>query len=110
MKGAVETMMGILMLAWMAVFGTLYITASLNTQQAQRYHAAVVAEIEASGLADSVIESCKEQAIKNGYGSLDVKKIQTIYGYPCALVELDYRYTIPVLDLLLDHHIKGYAR
>ena len=90
-------MMGLLMLAWMAVFGT-------------RYHAAVVAEIEASGLADSVIESCKEQAIKNGYSSLDVKKIQTIYGYPCALVELDYRYTIPVLDLLLDHHIKGYAR
>ena len=62
------------------------------------------------GFRASVIESCKEQAIKNGYSSLDVKKIQTIYGYPCALVELDYRYTIPVLDLLLDHHIKGYAR
>lgn len=55
-------------------FWDAYITASLNTQQAQRYHAAVVAEIEASGLADSVIESCKEQAIKNGYSSLDVKK------------------------------------
>ena len=41
MKGAIETMIGILVLTFMAVLGTSYITASLNTQRAQNYHASV---------------------------------------------------------------------
>ena len=35
MKGAVETMMGMIMIAFMAVLSAAYIMASLNTQSAE---------------------------------------------------------------------------
>ena len=38
MKGAIETMVGVVLIAFMAVLSTAYISASLNTQKAQAYH------------------------------------------------------------------------
>lgn len=67
MKGSIETMLGIILLAFMALLGTSYITASLTTQKAQNYHAAVVAELEASDFSTSVVSSCKTKAKDNGY-------------------------------------------
>lgn len=110
MKGAIETMIAIVLVAFMAVLGTTYITASLNTQNAQNYHSAVVTEIEASDFADSVITSCKAKAIDNGYAALDIKKTQSASGQSYAKVTLKYNYTIPILNLLLTHEIIGYAR
>ena len=72
MKGAVETMIGMIMIAFMAVLSTAYITASLNTQKAQNYHSAVMAEVEAGDFSEAVIQSCKEKAVDNGYTSLAI--------------------------------------
>lgn len=110
MKGAIETMIGVVVLAFMALLGTAYITASLNTQSAPKYHAAVVTEVEASDFADSVIASCETTARDNGYTNLEIKKMQNVSGNPYAKVTLTYDYTIPILDLLLEHEIVGYAR
>lgn len=110
MKGAIETMIGVVVLAFMALLGTAYITASLNTQSAQKYHAAVVTEVEASDFADSVIASCETTARDNEYTNLEIKKMQNVSGNPYAKVTLTYDYTIPILDLLLEHEIVGYAR
>ena len=80
MKGAIETMIGVVVLAFMALLGTAYITASLNTQSAQKYHAAVVTEVEASDFADSVIASCETTARDNGYTNLKLKRCRTYPG------------------------------
>ena len=42
MKGAIETMVGVVLIAFMAVLSTAYISASLNTQKAQAYHSTVI--------------------------------------------------------------------
>lgn len=110
MKGAVETMIGAVIIALMAVLSTAYITACLNTQRAQNYHAAVVGEIEAADFADAVIESCKDKAKENKFTDLAVQKISTISGRSCAKVTLTYEYTVPLLNLFLEHRITGYAR
>ena len=111
MKSASETMVGVIVLAFMAILGTSYITASLNTQRAQNYHSAVVSEIEASNYANDVIQDCKEKAIENGYNALTIDKKTTLSGNSYAKVTLDYSYSIPILNMIgLEHEIVGYAR
>ena len=66
--------------------------------------------MEASDFADSVIASCETTARDNGYTNLEIKKMQNVSGNPYAKVTLTYDYTIPILDLLLEHEIVGYAR
>ena len=46
MKGAIETMVGVVLIAFMAVLSTAYISASLNTQKAQAYHSTVVQRLK----------------------------------------------------------------
>lgn len=111
MKGAIETAIGIIMLAFMGVLGASYVTVSLNTQRAQNYHSAVVQELENSDYATDVIESAKRQAIENGYGELKIeKKTSSKTGESYAKVTLPYRYSIPILGIKWDHEIVGYAR
>lgn len=110
MKGAVETMMGIIMIAFMAVLSTAYITASLNSQSAQNYHSAVIAEVEAGDFSENVISGCRENALKNGYADLAINTMTSANNEKYAKVTLTYNYTIPILDLLLKHQIVGYAR
>lgn len=110
MKGAVETMIGIIMIAFMAVLSTAYITASLNTQKAQNYHSAVVAEVEAGDFSEVVIQDCKDKALENGYANLAIEPLISTESGKYAKVTLTYDYTLPVLDLFLEHEIVGYAR
>lgn len=111
MKSAIETMIGIVVLTFMAVLGTSYITASLSTQRAQNYHTAVVQELENSNFAQSVIDSEKAKATANGYDGvvIDVftnSENNTTY----AKVTLPYKYGIPILGQSRNHEIVGYAR
>ena len=110
MKGAIETAFGIIVMAFMVIVGTSYITASLNTQRAQNYHSAVVAEIEASDFSDDVISELKTKAKNNGYTSLTINKQTSTSGKEYAEVVLDYKYNIPILAMFMDHEIVGYAR
>lgn len=110
MKGAVETMIGMIMIAFMAVLSTAYITASLNTQKAQNYHSAVMAEVEAGDFSDVVIQNCEEKAVENGYTSLRIEPLVSSGSGKYAKITLNYDYTIPILDLFLEHEIVGYAR
>lgn len=110
MKGAVETMIGIVLIAFMAVLSTGYIIASLNTQKAQNYHSTVTAEIEASDFAPEVIADCIEHAKQNGYSNLEIEPITGAEGRSYARIVLTYDYTIPLLNMLLTHQITGYAR
>ena len=110
MKGAVETMMGMIMIAFMAVLSAAYIMTSLNTQSAQNYHSAVVAEVEAGDFTDPVIRSCRQKALENGYTDLLVEPMTSVDSGKFAKVTLTYDYTLPVLNLFLEHQIVGYAR
>lgn len=110
MKGAIETMVGVVLIAFMAVLSTDYISASLNTQKAQAYHSTVVTEIEASDYNAEVLEKCKKKALENGYENLDIQVVTSAAGSKYAKVTLAYRYTIPLLNMLLEHQITGYAK
>jgi len=107
MKGAIETFTAIVMIALMVVLSICCISASLNTRYAQNYHAAVVSEIEASNFSQEVIDACEQKALDNGFTKLEVV---TMGDLDLAEVTLNYRYSIPILNALLEHEIVGYAR
>ena len=112
MKGAIETMVGVVLIAFMAVLSTAYISASLNTQKAQAYHSTVVTEIEASDYNAEVLEKCKKKALENGYENLDIQVVTSAAAITSRVhtKALAYRYTIPLLNMLLEHQITGYAK
>jgi hypothetical protein len=110
MKSAVETMTGMIVIAFMAVLSTAYLMTSLNTQKAQNYHSTVVAELESGDFSPIVVQSCKEKALENGYTDLVIESLVSVKSEKYAKVTLVYEYTIPVLNLTMEHQIAGYAR
>ena len=116
MKSAIETFMGIIIITLMAVIATCYITASIDTRHAQNYHAGAIAEIEASNHAESVISDCVAKAKENGFTYKDgagnevsgLETNKTAMGV--TEVTLKYHYTIPFLNIFLEHKLVGYAR
>lgn len=113
MKGSIETFVGIIMIALMVVFSSIYISAAMNTRNAQDFHSAVISEIEASNFSQEVIDSCIVKAKNNGFvkdngsSGLEVVKMGDM---DLAEVTLTYRFSIPFLNALLNHEIVGYAR
>lgn len=110
MKSAIETMTGIIVITIMTVIGTSLITASLNTLNAQNYHAAVIQEIEESNYAPAVIENCKKTAKENKFKNLEITVKESTNGKKYAKVVLEYNYSIPILNMFMDNRIPGYAR
>lgn len=92
-------------LVLMTVFVSIGIlSAQVDIQNAQDYHAAVVNEIENSNHSPSVIAACKQEAANNGY-TLE------IVSYPnTTKVILKYKYTVSFLNIQSDKQIEGYAR
>ncbi|MGN0672808.1 MAG: hypothetical protein ACI4KJ_00010 [Anaerovoracaceae bacterium] len=106
MKSAIETFMGIILIVLVVIISTCYITASIDTRHAQNFHASVISEIEASNHAESVVTECVNKAKENGFTELKVNDTAT----GISEVTLSYHYTIPFLDIFLEHKIVGYAR
>ncbi|MFR5030343.1 MAG: hypothetical protein ACLUCI_03225 [Blautia hansenii] len=110
MKSAIETMIGMIVMAMLALVGTSYLIASINSATAQKFHSSVVQEIEASDFSPVVIEKCEKRAKENGYNSLAITTLETVNGEEYAEIVLDYKYAVPLLNQVMDHTITGYAR
>lgn len=103
-------MIGIIIMAMTALIGTSYLVASLNSMSAQKFHSAVVSEIEASDFSPTVIAACEKKAKENGFNNLTVTTLESVKGNDYAEVVLDYNYSIPLLNQVMEHQIVGYAR
>lgn len=116
MKLSIEIFVNIIIITLTALLGTCYITASLNIQNAQNFHASVITELEASDFSESVAGSCVTNALSNGYqkadgsSGLEIKAVSMSDNKKIAEVKLAYDYSIPFLNLFLKHEIVGYAR
>lgn len=88
-----------------------FISAAFNKSDAVNYKADVIAEIENSNFNDKVIQSCIEEAEKNGY-ELTVNKevLNRTEDKVIAEVVLKYDFKIPILNINNEHQTRGYAR
>lgn len=110
MKGAIETMVATVIVAFMVVVSTAYIMVSLNVTKAQKFHAQVIASVESSDFSGTVIANLERDARENGYDGLKIEVMDNLGGSPYAKVTLDYGYQIPVLRLDMKYDMVGYAR
>lgn len=106
-----KTYLGIFFLLVTGMVGIGVVTAGIQSANARNYHADVISEIECSNFNEEVISSCRRQAKEAGYG-LEVKTM--VYNpqdnAKVAEVILQYEYAIPVLNLVTDHQVRGFAK
>ncbi|MCI9527245.1 MAG: hypothetical protein HFH37_10060 [Lachnospiraceae bacterium] len=106
-----KTYLGIFFLLVTGMVGIGVVTAGIQSANARNYHADVISEIECSNFNDAVISSCRQQAKEAGY-ELVVKTM--VYNSQehtkMAEVILHYEYAIPVLNLVTDHQVRGFAK
>ncbi|MCI9445881.1 MAG: hypothetical protein HFH36_00540 [Lachnospiraceae bacterium] len=111
--------MGQIMKAYLGIFfllvtgmvGIGVVTAGIQSANARNYHADVISEIECSNFNDAVVASCKQQAQEAGY-QLVVKTMDVNVQEHAKVAEviLHYEYAIPVLNLVTDHQVRGFAK
>lgn len=106
-----KTYLGIFFLLVTGMVGIGVVTAGIQSVNARNYHADIISEIECSNFNDAVVSSCRQQAEEEGY-DLQVKTMAyDLQGHArIAEVILDYEYAIPVMNLVTDHQVRGFAK
>ncbi len=111
MGQVMKTYLGIFFLMLMGLIGIGVVTAGIEVNAARNYHADVISEIECSNFNLNVVNACKIQAKNKGYQLVvtdmvyDIEKNQRM-----AEVVLSFQYAIPILNLISEHEVRGFAR
>lgn len=106
-----KTYLGIFFLLVTGMVGIGVVTAGIQSANARNYHADIISEIECSNFNDAVVASCRQQAKEAGY-ELQVKTLNydAMGHVKMAEIILNYRYAIPILNLVTDHQVRGFAK
>lgn len=111
MGQVMKTYLVIFFLMLMGLIGIGVVTAGIEVNAARNYHADVISEIECSNFNLNVVNACKIQAKNKGYQLVvtdmvyDIEKNQRM-----AEVVLSFQYAIPILNLISEHEVRGFAR
>ena len=124
MSQVIKAFTGIFFLMLLTLLGSGIVSAQLDSAYARDYKEAVVAEIENSGFCESVMNACLTQAREDGY-ELTMTIYQSgeepivvgskvdgdIMAENVEMVEilLNYDYSIPFLNYMSRHTLRGYA-
>lgn len=113
MSTTIKTYVGIfiLLLSVFAMAGVM--SATIDAGNARDFHASVIAEIEDSNFAPSVIQACQAQAQSAGYELLiDGNSIvRDADGKPTLMeIILKYQYKIDIFGIVSTQQIRGFAR
>lgn len=95
----------------LAILGFSMVSATLDTNAAKDYNNSVIDEIEVTNFNDNVIAACISQAQADGY-TLTVNKVVTDAdeNKQVAEVVLNYKFSIPMLNISNTHSTRGFAR
>ena len=124
MSQVIKAFTGVFFLMLLTLLGSGIVSAQLDSAYARDYKEAVVAEIENSGFCESVMNACITQAREDGY-ELTMTIYQSgeepivvgskvdgdIMAENVEMVEilLNYDYSIPFLNYMSRHTLRGYA-
>lgn len=111
MGQVIKTYLGLFFLLLMGLVGIGVVTAGVQSASARNYHADVISEIECSNFNAGVIAACRQQAQDAGYNlSVRTMNYDAEGHVMTAEVILEYNYAIPILNLVTDHEVRGFAR
>ncbi len=108
MDSIFKTFLGVFLLFFTIILGTLFLSASITANSATSNVSNYTQKIEASNGATSVINECKTDA-ESKFGenalSVDIKKQN---GYTYGTIILKYKYEIPILKISEEKHVISY--
>ena len=107
MSQIVKTFMGVFLLMMLLMLGCGIVSAQMESAHARDYQSAVLTELSDSGCNQKVIDSCMQQAKRDGY-QLAVQ-VWERDGARTAEVTLGYEYRIPFLNYSRNYRLRGYA-
>ena len=111
MGQVLKTYLGLFFLLIMGLVGIGVVAAGIEVTAARNYHADVISQVECSNFNAGVISACKNQAGERGY-QLEVAEL--VYdgegNQRMAEIILSFEYSIPVLNLVSEHEVGGFAR
>ncbi|MEY8518352.1 hypothetical protein AALC25_15890 [Lachnospiraceae bacterium 29-84] len=112
MGQVIKAYLGIFFLLLIGLVGIGVVAAGLEVAAARNYHADVVSQMECSNYNPAVIAACKAQAQEAGYGLRVEPLVYDSAGgsQQMAEVVLSFEYAIPILNLVSDHEVRGFAR
>jgi len=111
MGQVIKTYLGMFFLMVTGMVGIGVVTAGIQSANARNYHADVISEIECSNFNEGVLAACKQQAQDDGYELWVRTMSYDAQGHTKrAEVILDYEYAIPVLNLITDRQVRGFAK
>ena len=127
MKQVGEIILCVFVFAWLTYLGVDLINGQQAATAAETYKSDIVKEISESNFSADVINACGVQACQNGYTMeitlYDEDGGKNTYSYTdgtnqlsssehivMAEVLLDYKYSIPILNIEKEHTRRGYIR
>lgn len=113
MSTTIKTYVGIFILLLSVFTMAGVMSASIDSNNARDFHASVIAEIEDSNFAPSVINACKTQASNAGYELLidENSIVKDEDGKPTLMeVILKYNYHVDFLGVISTQQIRAFAR
>ncbi len=113
MSTVIKTYIGIFVFVFSLAVMTGLMKTSMDTNKARDFYDIVIAEIENSNFAPSVVAACEEQAKASGYELMlnDTGIIKDADGRVVLMeVILKYQYEIPFFGINENKYIRGFAR
>lgn len=108
MKLPVELTVSILLLCLGIFVFVSYNGTAVQTSSAREFHEKMIDQIESSGFESEIINRCKEAANEKGY-ELVVTNDGFYESKPKYKVVLKYSLKIPVLGIINEQNLEGYA-
>ena len=84
------------------------ISASIDASNARDAYTTYVLQLQNSNYDDSVAEAIKKDAVARGY-EINIKIYTDENGGRSGSVELQYEYTVPIINYTTYRYIRGYA-
>ncbi len=126
MKHIPGAILAVFIFAWMTFLGTQLINGQQAEEAADSYTADICREISESNFAPFVINACGSQAESNGY-IMTIKLYDESGGvsthtydgsadpaaageYTMAVIQMDYTYRIPILNISSTHTVRNIVR
>lgn len=109
MKLAIETFVCCFIIAIGMFLNVIYCVNTKVVSNAKQYQSAAVHKMDAADFSKAVVEQCREEAVEDGYISLNISEKEDDGGRVRCMVTLKYKLYVPLFGIEKICQIKSYV-
>lgn len=109
MKISINSFVAIILITIGVILNGSMIAMHLEITNARRYHTSIINRIESSNFSNAVINEVKTQAANDGYPTT-ITNLTVYEDKTDLLVSTKYTVSVPILGVVKEGTVEGYAR